>query len=100
MSGVMPLQPDATRSGCLPVVVGYTWDGFRLILGAHGLVGWPVAEPCGILWDGRSAVSQGAVYAGVGGVVAVVEALGVDAEQDFDAVPRSLGDARWGDSGG
>jgi hypothetical protein len=47
-----------------------------------------------------SAVPQGVVYAGVGGVVAVVEALGVDAEQDFDAVPGSLGDAGRGDSGG
>jgi hypothetical protein len=47
-----------------------------------------------------SGVSQRAVYTGVGGLLAVVEALGVDAEQDFDAVSCSLGDALRRDSGG
>lgn len=37
-----------------------------------------------------------AVDPGVGGVLAVVQALGVDAEQDFDAVPGPLGHAGSG----
>ena len=41
---------------------------------------------------------EGRVYAGVGDVVAVIEALGVDPEQHFDAVPGPLGDARRRDS--
>ena len=42
---------------------------------------------------------QRSVDARVGDVLAVVEALGVDAEQDFDAVPGPLGDIGSGDSG-
>ena len=41
---------------------------------------------------GQPPVPQGCVDAGVGGVLAVIEAFGVDAEQDFDAVPGPLGD--------
>src|SRR5215471_11015070 len=51
------------------------------------------------IWPGPGATSsipQGCVYPSVGDVVAVVEALGVDAEQDFDAVPGPLGDAGRG----
>jgi hypothetical protein len=73
---------DSGQSGARPA-----WSGGHL-------------EPCGIPWDEASGVPQRGVYPGVGGVLAVVKALGVDAEQDFDAVSRSLGDAWRGDSGG
>src|SRR6266516_2146991 len=52
------------------------------------------------IWPGlrgaASSVPQGGIYACVGNVLAVVEALGVDAEQDFDAVPGPLGYAGRG----
>src|ERR1035438_4958689 len=38
----------------------------------------------------RSRVTQGLVYAGVGDVVTVIETLGVDPKQHFDAVPIAL----------
>ena len=41
--------------------------------------------------DDASGVPQGGVYARAGDVVAVIVALGVDAEQHLDAAPRSLG---------
>ena len=44
----------------------------------------------------KSCATQRRVYAGVGDVVTVVEALGVDPEQHFDAVPGALGDPRRG----
>jgi hypothetical protein len=47
----------------------------------------------------RSCTTQSRVYAGVGDVVTVVEALGVDPEQHFDAVPGALGDPRRGHPG-
>jgi PAB1-binding protein PBP1 len=53
----------------------------------HNLAGMTVLEA-------RSRVTQSRVYACVGDVVTVVEALGVDAEQHFDAVPGALGDPR------
>ena len=46
-----------------------------------------------------SGAAEGSVYAGVSDVFPVVEAFGVDAEQDFDAVPGPLGDLCRGDSG-
>ena len=46
-----------------------------------------------------SGISQSGVNAGVGDVLAVIAALGVDAEQDFDAVPGPLSDPGRGDSG-
>jgi hypothetical protein len=88
-----PLQPGATRSRCLPLVVGYTWDGFREIRGTSGLVGQAVPESGHGPWDGASGIPQGGIYARVGDILAVIQAFGVDAEQDFDAVPGSLGDA-------
>ncbi len=63
---------------------------------------WPdgqFSEPSGIPWDGASFTLQRVVYARVGDVVAVVEALRVDAEQDFDAVPGPLGDPWRGHPG-
>ena len=55
----------------------------------HDLAGVTVLEA-------RSRVTQSRVYACVGDVVTVVEALGVDPEQYFDAVPGTLGDPRRG----
>ncbi len=55
----------------------------------HNLAGMTVLEA-------RSRVTQGRVYAGVGDVVTVVEALGIDPEQHFDAVPGAFGDPRRG----
>jgi hypothetical protein len=40
----------------------------------------------GPLWDDASGVAERGVYPGAGDVLAVVQALGVDAQQDFDAV--------------
>jgi hypothetical protein len=52
-----------------------------------------LAFPCGghALRDGASGIPQGGIYARVGDALAIVQALGVDAEQDFDAVPGALG---------
>jgi hypothetical protein len=67
-------------------------------------VGWILADlaPVGLAgrpfpawaWGvGRaSGIPQGSVYARVGDVLAVIEALGIDTEQDFDAVPGPFGD--------
>jgi hypothetical protein len=51
----------------------------------HNLAGVTVLEA-------RSRVTQSRVYAGVGDVVTVVEALGVDPKEHFDAVPSAFGD--------
>ena len=63
-----------------------------------GLVGQAVFPAGPVLRDEASGIPQRGVYAGVGGVLAVVEAFGLDAEQDFDAVPRTLGNIGGGDS--
>ena len=51
----------------------------------HNLAGVTVLEV-------RSRVTKGCVYAGVGDVVTVIETLGVDPKQHFDAVPSAFGD--------
>ena len=83
----LAMQPDAIRSRCMPLAVGYTWDGCQPI--------WPgrAGISCGghALRDGASGIPQGGIYARVGDALAIVQALGVDAEQDFDAVPGALG---------
>ena len=76
------MQPDAARSGRMPLVAGYTWDGSRRS-GRRNEHVWARGKLC---------ATQGRVYAGVGDAVAVVEALGVDPEQHLDAVPGALGD--------
>jgi hypothetical protein len=85
------MQPDATGSPCMPLVVGYTWMDSG---SERGCLPRSRRAVPGILWDGEraSGIAQGGVYPGVGGVLAVIEALGVDAQQDFHAVPGPLGD--------
>ena len=53
----------------------------------------PAADSCLAPWDEASGVPQGGVYARVGYFLAVIEALGVDAEQDFNAMSGPLGDS-------
>ena len=82
----------------MPLVMGYTWDCFRADL--TGVRAWSAGSCRGVVSRGwTSCVSQGGVYAGIGDVIAVVEAFGVDAEQDLDAVHRPLGDPGRGDPG-
>ena len=44
----------------------------------------------------RSCATQSRIYAGIGDVVAVIEALGIDPKQYFDTVPGALGYTRRG----
>jgi hypothetical protein len=44
------MQPDATGSGCVPLVVGYAWDG-----------GWPIAATSDLVEDWVPGMSAGAV---------------------------------------
>jgi hypothetical protein len=44
----------------------------------------------------RSCATQGRIYAGIGDVVTVIEALGIDPKQYFDTVPGALGYPRRG----
>ena len=83
----------------MPLVVGYTWDGSGpiwgcVVAGRSGSRGLP--GPVG--WR-ASGVPQGGVDARVGDVLAVIKALGVNAEQDFDAAPGPLGDPWRGHPG-
>jgi hypothetical protein len=84
--GLQGLSSDSCfscgRTALISCRIGYTWDGS--------------AGSCLAPWDEASGVPQGGVYARVGDVLAVIEALGVDAEQHFDAVPRSVGHSGWG----
>jgi alpha-1,2-mannosyltransferase len=50
-----PMQPDATGSGRMPLVVGYTWDGFRSVC--------PGREVCTGLRRDRSATPSRARHA-------------------------------------
>ena len=84
------MQPDVTESRCLPLVVGYTWDGSRPIWTVSGLVSQQLAGLGPVAWDDIRHLAGG-VYTGIGDFLAVIEALGVDAEQHFDAVPGPLG---------
>ena len=93
------MQPDAIRSRGMPLAVGYTWDGSGSIEAASGLVGRLVSESGRLLRDGTSGIPQSGVDAGVGDVLAVVEALGVDAQEHFHAVSGPLGDPWRGDTG-
>jgi hypothetical protein len=92
------MQSGATGSRCLPLVV----DIRGMDSGRSGArLAWSAGISFGrVPWDGPSGIPQGGIYARVGDVLAVVEALGVDAEQDFDAVPGALGDSGRGNSGG
>ena len=68
--------------GWIGAGLGCVGAGRRVVaLRRSGAVGWRA-----------SGIPQGGVYPRVGDVLAVIEALGVDAEQDFDAVPGPLGD--------
>ena len=84
-------QPDVTGGACASLVVGYAWDGGRLVWAVSGLIEDWFRSSGETLWD-ASGVAQGGVYLGVGDRLVVAQALGVEAEQDLDAVPGPLGD--------
>jgi hypothetical protein len=45
------IQPDATGSRCVPLVVGYAWDGGGPIAATSGLVEDWFQDVGGALWD-------------------------------------------------
>jgi hypothetical protein len=58
--------------------------------------GLPSIGPVGTKGTQNIRDAEGGVNAAVGDGLAAVEAFGVDAEQNFDAVPGTLGDlCRW-----
>jgi hypothetical protein len=45
------MHPDATGSRCVPLFVGYAWDGGRPVAAMSGLVeGW-FRDVAGVRWD-------------------------------------------------
>ena len=82
----------------MPLAVGYAWDGFGPARHAPG-AGQRARCRCGWSagWLG-SGIPQRCVYPVVGDLLAVVQAFGIDAEQNFDAVPGPLGHVGGRDS--